>query len=191
MKTSYVLLAPGFEETEAIGTVDVLRRAGIPVETVSVNEEPEVAGSHSITLRADKKLSEIKESEALWLILPGGLPGATGLHDNPAVQHLLRKHKESDGHIAAICASPGLVLGQLGLLEGKQATCYPGFEKYCKGAKMLDQRVVVDGKLITANGPSSTLVFAHAIVANTISLQAADKVMNDMLLYPGQDKYYF
>jgi len=191
MKTSYVLLAPGFEETEAIGTVDVLRRAGIPVETVSVNEEPEVAGSHSVTLRADKKLSEIKESEALWLILPGGLPGATGLHDNPTVQHLLREHMKKDGHIAAICAAPGLVLGQLGLLEGRQATVYPGFEKYCKGAKMHDQRVVVDGKLITANGPSSTLAFARAIVASTLNLQAADKVMNDMLLYPEQDKYYF
>lgn len=124
MKTSYVFLAPGFEEIEALGTVDALRRGGITVKTVSITDENTVVGAHGIPVVADIKFDEIDDNPD-WLILPGGMPGATNLFNCEPLTNLLIEHHKAGGHIAAICASPGVVLGQLGLLNGETATCYP------------------------------------------------------------------
>ena len=191
MKTSYVFLASGFEEIEALATVDVLRRGGMTVKTVSISGSKNVVGAHSIEVVADITLSEIDQDDIFWLILPGGMPGATNLHDCEDLRNLLIEHNDNGGKIAAICASPAVVLGQMGLLQGKEATCYPGFEKLCEGASMKDMRSVKCDNFVTANGPSSTLNMAYAILLDTIGKQDADKVMQDMLLYPKQQVFFF
>ena len=192
MKTSYLFLANGFEEIEALGTVDVLRRGGLDVKTVSISDSNEVVGAHSVKVIADALICEIDTSDAEWLILPGGMPGATNLYECETLREMLLAHNAKGGKIGAICASPAVVLGQMGLLEGKEATCYPGFEELCKGAKMIDARGVVDGNIVTANGPSSTLNLAYEILKIELGKMRADKVMNDMLLYPQQkiNEYY-
>ncbi len=190
MKPSYVFLGAGFEEMEALATVDVLRRAGLDVKTVSVSDKKEVSGAHSVTVVADALISEIA-GEAEWLILPGGMPGADNLYKCEALRSLLVEQNERGGRIAAICASPAVVLGQMGLLEGRQATCYPGFEHLCRGAEIIDKRCVVSGNIVTANGPSSTLPMGYEILKIQVGREAADKVMNAMLLFPAQMPYFF
>lgn len=191
MKQSYVFLADGFEEMEAIGTVDILRRAGMKVLTVSVKDAKEVTGAHDVPVIADALLRDVVIDNAGWLVFPGGMPGAQNLYECEALQELLKSHVEKGGKVAAICASPAVVLGQLGYLDGTNATCYPGFEKLCVGAKLLDERSVTDGNVITANGPSSVTNFAYAIVVADKGKEVADKVMTDMLLYPKQQSYFF
>lgn len=191
MNKSYVFLADGFEEIEALGTVDILRRAGMTVETVGLNEDGIETGAHGVPVKADITLKDVDSDLAEWLILPGGMPGAQNLRDSERVCDLLRKHNAKGGRIAAICAAPAVVLGQLGLLEGKEAVCYPGFESQCTGAKMKEDRCVVSGNIVTANGPSSMTNFAYTIVCEAKGKRTADKVMNDMLLYPEEQPYYF
>ena len=191
MKPTFVFLATGFEETEALSTVDVLRRGGLDVKTVSVTDSKEVVGAHSVKVIADTTIEEIKSEIAEWLILPGGMPGAENLYACDTLKQMLLDHDSKGGKIAAICASPAVVLGQMGMLEGREATCYPGFEKLCKGAKMIDRRCVVCNNLVTANGPSSTVKMDYEILKHTAGAERADKVMNDMLLYPSQTNYFF
>ncbi len=189
MKEAYVFLAEGFEEVEALTPVDLLRRAGLPVKTVSITDDHEVKGAHGIPVCADVLLRDTDFKGAAWLILPGGLPGATNLYDCRELRELLKAQYESaDGRIAAICASPGVVLGQLGLLKGRKATCYPGFQKYMEGADYQDRRVTVDGKFVLGNGPSSALVWALAIVTAWAGEEKMNSTANAMLLYPnGQE----
>lgn len=180
---SYVFLATGFEEIEAVTPVDVLRRAGMEVITVSVSENRNVTGAHGVTYVADVLMSETDFSDAQWLILPGGLPGATNLYDTPALRELLVKHAAAGGHVAAICASPAVVLAPLGLLDGKAATAYPGFEDALKahGADARQAQAVVADNIITGNGPASSLPFALAIVAATCGEEKAREVAAGML----------
>jgi len=190
MSKSYVFLAEGFEEIEAITTVDVMRRAGMDVKTVSISERREVAGAHGVTVGADFTFRQVDFAGAEWLVLPGGMPGATNLASFEPLRELLVNHK---GKLAAICASPGVVLAPLGLLKGKEATCYPGFEKACAagGARMRDVPVMVSDGLVTGNGPSSSLRFALAIVANSMGDSAAQQVGGDMLFFPKTMNFYF
>lgn len=184
MKTSYLFLAPGFEEIEALATVDVLRRAGMDVVTVSVGVDGPVAGVHGINVVADTSIEELPASlDAEWLIAPGGMPGASNLAADLKVCEMLKAFSLKGGKVAAICAAPAVVLAPLGLLEGRNATCYPGFESGCEaaGASMLQQRVVVDGNVITANGPSSAIPFALAIVEKSMGKAVADNVAGGML----------
>lgn len=190
MHRSFVFLAEGFEEIEAITTVDVMRRAGMDVKTVSITSERSVVGAHGVPVTADITFKEADFEGSEWLILPGGMPGATNLHAFEALGDLLKVHK---GKIAAICASPAVVLAPLGILNGREATCYPGFEKECikHGAKMRDVPVMALGNLITANGPSSSLRFGLAIVANSLGESAAQQVGSGMLFYPKGTNFYF
>lgn len=183
MKTSYVFLAPGFEEIEAITPIDILRRAGMKVSVVAVSAAKEVAGAHGISVVADIKLDDVQLDNADFLILPGGMPGATNLFESQQLCQMLKQHAADGGKIAAICASPAVVLAPLGLLDGLEATCYPGFEDGCRqhGAKMLDQRVVMTPNIITGNGPSSAAQFALAIVANAAGDTKAQEVAEQML----------
>lgn len=185
MRDSFVFLAEGFEEVEAITVIDLLRRANIPVKTVSITSSLQVTGAHGITVKADLLFVNTLFADAPWLILPGGMPGATNLYEFAPLQGALKAQKESlSGRIAAICASPAVVLGQMGLLEGEKATCYPGFEDMLQGAEVLDQPVVVSGKFVLGNGPANAMIWAIAIIKETLGSTDAGHVANGLLLYP-------
>ncbi len=189
MKESYVFLAEGFEDVEALTPVDVLRRAGMPVKTVSITSSLQVKSAHGVVVTADVLYDNTMFKDPAWLILPGGMPGASNLYEFAPLQGLLKNQLASkDGRIAAICASPAVVLGQLGLLKGRKATCYPGFEKMLKGAEYVDRRVVWDDKFVLGNGPSSALKWALRILAQSAGEEKMLAIANAMLLYPmGED----
>lgn len=181
MKESYLFLAAGFEEVEALTAVDLLRRAAIDVKTVSISGSLQVTGAHGITVTADLLFADTSFDDADWLILPGGMPGATNLYEFKPLATLLSQHASGLKNIAAICASPGVVLGQLGLLKGRKATCYPGFEPLMEGAEAQDQNVVTDGNFVLANGPASAMAWALAIIASAKGAEAAGEVAQGLL----------
>lgn len=185
MKDSYLFLADGFEEMEAIGCIDVLRRAGMPLKTVSITNSMQVTGAHGVKITADLIFDNVTFAGAEWLILPGGMPGATNLYEFAPLRGLLRIQAESaGGRIAAICASPAVVLGQLGLLKGEKATCYPGFENLLSGAEAVDAPVVTSGKFVLGNGPGNVFAWALTIVKETLGEQKALSLGGDLLIYP-------
>ena len=159
MKTSYLFLAEGFEETEALGTLDVMRRAGLTVNTVSINSTREVTSSHGVTVGAD----------TARLNCPGGMPGAVNLYQCAKVADLLAAQYAAGAHVAAICASPAVVFAPLGILENRRATCYPGMEELInsRGTVMTGEGVVVDGNVITGRGPAYTFAFGLAFWAGS------------------------
>ena len=159
MKKVAVPLADGFEEIEAITIIDVLRRAGIEVTTISVTGNLEISGAHHIEIKADKLFSDFDFGEYDMIVLPGGMPGSVHLNQHEGLKQVLMEMKKQDKYIGAICAAP-FVLGGLGLLEGLQATCYPGFEKYLRDAKHSEEGVVSDGKIITGRGAGLAMPFA-------------------------------
>lgn len=188
MKESYVFLADGFEELEAISVIDILKRAEMPVKTVSIGKSLQVTGAHGVVINADMLLDSALPESPRWMILPGGMPGATNLYDCAPLQEMLRRQAESeDGMVAAICASPAVVLGQMGLLRGEKATCYPGFETMLDGAEVIDAPVVRSGRFILGNGPGNAVSWALAIVACELGGLAASHVAGGMLLYPGNE----
>ena len=180
-----VLLAQGFEEIEAIGVVDVLRRAEIDVKTLAVRGSGpgglDVTGSHAVQVRADATLAAGAKETWDMVVLPGGLPGSTNLRDDPDVQALLKKQNQAGRKLAAICAAP-IALGALGLLEGKRATSYPGREKELLGATCVTDRVVRDGNIVTSRGPGTSLEFALELVSELRSKEAAEKLRSGMLV---------
>lgn len=185
MKESFVFLAAGFEEIEALTAIDVMRRAGMNVQTVSITSALQVKGAHGVTVNADLLFDNTLFSNPEWLVLPGGMPGASNLYEFGPLQGLLKSQVESkDGRIAAICASPAVVLGQLGLLKGEKATCYPGFENMVEGATMVDEPVVVSNKFVLGNGPAYALPWALTIVMEALGQEASAKVASGMLYYP-------
>lgn len=187
MKESFVFLADGFEEIEALTVVDVLRRAGMKVRTVSISCSQLVTGAHGISVKADALYENTLFSDPGWLILPGGVTGADNLYKFAPLQGLLMQHAPN-GHIAAICAAPAVVLGQLGLLKGRKATCYPGFESMLEGAQYVDSHVVVDGNFVLGNGPASALEWALSIVAVELGRQKSSSIANQMLLFPRNEE---
>lgn len=193
MEKSYIFLAEGFEEIEALATVDILRRAGMDVATVAIGPSLAVSGAHGVSVNADLAFDQADFSDAAWLICPGGMPGAANLVQCESLCALLQAHAVAGGRLAAICASPAVVFAPLGLLQGKRATCYPGFEPACieAGADMQAQAVVVDGDTITGQGPAAAIPFALAIVRHTLGAAASQQVAAGMLLYPKQDPIYF
>lgn len=158
----YVFLAEGFEEIEALATVDVLRRAELPVQTVGVGGEW-IRGSHGMRIEADIREDGMDLTKAQAVVLPGGMPGTRNLEASAAVQGALDYMAENHRYIAAICAAPS-ILGHRGMLAGKRATCFPGFEKDCTGAKLLDEPAVADGRIITGKGAGAAIDFALTIV---------------------------
>lgn len=186
MKESFVFLADGFEEIEAITVIDILHRAGMKVKTVSITSSLQVKGAHGVGVTADVIYDSTHFTNPEWLILPGGLPGATNLYNFAPLHGLLQNQMQSkSGRIAAICASPGEILGQLGLLKGERFTCYPGFEKKVSGGIYVQDKVVVSGKFVTANGPSSATVWALEIVRESKGDNVAAEVASGMLIYNG------
>ncbi len=192
MHSSFIFLADGFEEIEALTPVDVMRRAGMDVKTVSINDTRHVTGAHGVTITADLTFKEADFDRAEWLICPGGLPGAENLHNFDPLSDLLKVHAHK-GSIAAICASPAMVLAPLGILKDKEATGYPGTEDSLRagGAIVRDAPVINSGRIITGNGPSSSLRFALAIVAATMGEHTAQQIGSAMLYYPKSVNFYF
>ena len=178
--TSYLFLADGFEEIEALATVDILRRAGIDVKTVSIKETREVKGAHGVTVSADLVYDEMAYAPAEWLILPGGMPGASNLAAHERLCDKLHDHNAKGGKIAAICASPGVVLGPLGIMRGKAGVCYPGFEKELYGAEAADCGVCTDGRIVTARGAGVSLEFALAVTTLLCGEEKAKKIAEDI-----------
>ena len=162
MTKTFIFLAPGFEETEAVVPIDILRRAGLEVETVSITSQKEVTGSHGITITADSLFEYPDFSTGEMLILPGGMPGANNLNSHAGLKKLILDYNNKGKYIAAICAAP-MILGEMGLLKGEKAISYPGYEKQLYGAQVTDERVVVSGKFITAKGPGVAAEFALKI----------------------------
>lgn len=157
----YVLLAKGFEETEAIEPIDIMKRAGMAVVTVSLGDIY-VTGAHGITVKADLPIDEVVKADMEMLMLPGG-EGHTLLDNDPRVHELIDYAYRNDLYISAICASPSII-GKKGILDGKKATCFPGFEKYLTGAKISTDKAVADGKIITGKGAGAAGEFGLKIV---------------------------
>jgi 4-methyl-5(b-hydroxyethyl)-thiazole monophosphate biosynthesis len=182
VKKAYVFLATGFEETEATGTIDVLRRGGVEVTTVSITGKSRVTGAHGIPVEADTLFEDIVREDADALILPGGGPGSQMLNGHAPLKQLLVQYSEQNKLVAAVCAAP-LVLGGLGLLKGKKATCYPGIEPELTGAiPATDQPAVTDGNIITGKGPGLIFDFALEVLAALAGKDVAASVASDLLL---------
>ncbi len=177
----YIFLADGFEEMEALIPYDVLKRAGFEVELVSVTKELGVISTHGLSVSCDLTISEISQGQATLLILPGGMPGASNLAESKDLANMLLKQNEEGKWIAAICAAP-YVLGDLGILKGKQATCFPGYESHLSGAEHVESSVVVSLNVITGNGAGAAVKFAFAIVEQLRGKRVADFLAEKMLL---------
>lgn len=177
----YLFLANGFEETEAIAPVDVLRRSGVEVLTVAVEESSDmvIEGAHGINVRADIALSDVDFSDIDAIVLPGGMPGTKNLDENADVRQAIKYCYDNNKLICAICAAPS-ILGHMGLLAGRKATCFPGFERELHSSVFTGASVTVDGNIITADGPGSALSFAEAIAAKFVGETAARRVTDSM-----------
>lgn len=176
-----VHFAEGFEEIEAITIVDVLRRADIPVKMVSVTGQLTVEGSHGIRVQTDVLFEQADYESAIMLVLPGGLPGAHNLKAHKGLEEKLLAFKNEGKWIGAICAAP-YVLGELGVLKGEKATCYPGFEAHLKGAHKVDESAVISGKIITGSGAGPAMRFALKIVEAIKGANLASSLAQKMLV---------
>lgn len=183
-KKSYIFLANGVEEIEAFATIDALRRADIPVVAVAVDTTLQIKGATGQTIVADSLISETDISNADWLIVPGGLPGAPNLHASEDVSKMLLQHFNKGGRIASICAGPAVVLAPLGILKGKNATCYPGLGEqiHSNGGIYVKEKVVTAPNLITSEGPGTTLPFAIEIIRQTKGDKVADDTAASMII---------
>lgn len=176
-----VFLATGFEEIEAISIIDVLRRGGIELDIVSVSGMEFVEGAHGITVKSDALFFSIDFSDYELFILPGGMPGTTNLAKHEGLCELLKNVFGQGKRIGAICAAPS-VLGELGLLEGKLATCYPGFEDQLVGANVINQDIVRDGNLITGRGAGVAMEFGLELLKDYMSNEEVENLSNKLVL---------
>ena len=175
----YMFLAEGFEEIEALCPLDLLRRAGVEVKTVSVGDKT-VCGAHGIKVVADMTEAEFSDASPDMVMLPGGMPGTLNLDASPIVHKALDSAVSADSYIAAICAAPS-ILGARKLLVGKEAICYPGFEDKLEGATISDKKVVVDGKIITAAGMGVALEFGLVLVSLLCGKEKSDTLRKSVI----------
>jgi protein deglycase len=178
MSSALVLLAPGFEEIEAVTAIDVLRRAGVDVEVAGLTPGP-VTGSHAITIQPDRTIDGVREADFDSLILPGGMPGAANLKDDARVLDLVRRFHGAGKLCAAICAAP-IVFEAAGILKGRRATSYPGFE--LPSASYVAENVVEDGPVMTSRGVGTALEFALAVAARLENPELAGGLAARMLV---------
>lgn len=176
----YVFLAEGFEDIEAIAPIDILRRGGVEVALVSIAPEREVTSAHGVRFVADITIGDIDWEQAEALFLPGGLPGAANLDACQPLREGILSHAKAGRLTAAICAAP-MVLGHLGLLEGKRATCYPGFEGELKGATVTGALVERDGQVLTGKGPGAAMAFGYALLEALGKTQEAAQLREGMM----------
>lgn len=177
----YMFFAPGFEETEAIASLDVIRRAGIDVRSVGVGSR-HITGAHKISVNCDMDTEQATLTGLDGVILPGGMPGTLNLENSERVAEALEFCSSQGKLVAAICAAP-MIPGKRGMLKGKSAVCYPGFEKYLEGAFVSDKYVVTDGNVITAKGMGSAVEFGLAIAAYFKGEAFADELRGTLECY--------
>lgn len=176
----YIFLADGFEEVEALCPLDLLLRAGIGVKSVGIGPKREIVGSHGIHVLADISEDDFNDASPEMVILPGGMPGTKNLEASSVVKRAIDDTSRSSGYIAAICAAPS-ILGKMGLLRGKEAICFSGFEKYLDGATLSSKRVVRDGKVITAAGMGVALPFGLELISALAGREKADRIADQIM----------
>ena len=174
-----VFFAEGYEEIEALTVVDLLRRADIRVDMVSITAEKTVKGSHGIAVGMDQVLSEADFSAFDGIVLPGGMPGTLNLEKSQTVKNTVSYCADNDRYVCAICAAPS-ILGHMGLLKGKTACCFPGFENELEGADVSENYVCRDGKIITAKGMGAAIDFSEKITACLINESKAKKIKESL-----------
>ena len=189
MKGVYIFLADGFEDMEALGTLDVLRRGGIPVKTVSVTGDPAVTSSRGVTMFVDELLEDLRDVHITSgaedvMIFPGGMPGSKTLASHKELIALMKEHYAAGGTVAAICAAPGLVLAQLPGVKGLKFTCFDGFEDFllAEGAVYVPEGTVTDGRVITGRGAGHAIAFGLAILESLKGSEAVAKVKAGLML---------
>ena len=180
MAKVYEFLATGFEDIEALIPLDIMRRAGVDFKTVSITRDLYVESAHGVSIKADMLIEDADMSDADLIMLPGGLPGATNLNAHNGVKKAIIEQNARGKMIGAICAAP-MVLGGIGLLQGRRATCYPGFEKYPEGAEYTHELCTVDGNITTGEGPAAALPYAYTLLAALTDRQTADQVAEGMM----------
>lgn len=180
MSKVYVFLADGFEEIEGLTVVDILRRAAVETETVSVMGRREVRGSHHITVTADCLFEEADQESARMLVLPGGMPGTLNLKEHEGLRKLLLAFNEKRKRIAAICAAPG-ILGELGMLDGRMACAYPSFEDRLTGARVVKEPAVTDGHITTGRGMGTAIPFALELTALLAGKEKAEEIRQSIV----------
>ncbi len=182
MAKVYVFLADGFEDVEALIPIDVLRRGGVEVVTVSTTEFPLVESAHGVNIEADLQFEQCDFSDADLLMLPGGMPGAANLFAHEGVCKAVLQQAADGKKVSAICAAPAVVLAELGLLEGRKATCYPGFEQALKagGAQYTADLVAVDGNITTAEGPAAAFPYAYELLTQLVDKATSDQIAEGM-----------
>lgn len=174
MPTLLMPLADGFEETEAVTVIDLLRRAGVTVITASVTGALLVRGAHSISVQADVLIDAVNRKSLDGAVLPGGMPGTRNLIKNSALREILLDLDRQDKLLAAICAAP-TVLQAAGVLSGRRVTCYPSFEKELPGNTCLTDAVVEDGNVVTSRGPGTAVQFGLALIARLCGAKKAEE----------------
>jgi len=180
MKKTFIILADGFEEIEAVTVVDVLRRLNIVCDICAL-DNIEVKGAHNMTIVADKLFDEMDFNKYDALILPGGMPGASNLKQDKRVVSLVKEYFKIIKIVAAICAAP-IVLEEAGIIKNKRITSFPGFENEFNTSIYLEDKVVTDGNIITSRGPATAFDFAFEIASKIIDPASVDKARNAMLL---------
>ena len=176
----YMLLGTGFEETEAIAPLDLLRRAGVEIQTVGLNGKV-IYGSHGIGVEADIEIGQLDLTALEMIILPGGLGGVASIRACDAAMKAVRFAWENGKYTAAICAGP-TVLADLGIVDGKNATCYPGCEENMGSAKMVEAAAVTDGKLITGTSAGCAVPFGLALIAALKGQEEADRIAKQIVI---------
>lgn len=191
MKGVCIFLAEGFEDVEALATCDVLRRGGVPVELISTTEDPFVVSSHGVAVGADSSfdyfilnVDRSSADEKDVMIFPGGMPGTKNLAANGPLMELMQEHYAQGGTVAAICAAPGLVLGQLDAVKGKTMTCFDGFEEglVARGASFVPKPAVTDGRIISGRSAGHAVAFGLEILKRIKGESVADNVRHAMML---------
>lgn len=180
MKRVSVFLADGFEEIEGLTVVDLLRRAGVDVDTVSVSGSLNIHGAHGIDVLADRLFEDMDFSDTDMLVLPGGMPGTIHLQEHSGLEKLLKEYHEKQLYIAAICAAPS-ILGALGFLKGRTACSYPSKEDALTGAVVVRDPVALDGHIITSRGMGTAIPFALTLIAVLCGQEKAEEVSESIV----------
>jgi 4-methyl-5(b-hydroxyethyl)-thiazole monophosphate biosynthesis len=182
MAKVYMFLAEGFEDIEALIPLDVLRRGGVDVNTVSITDQNLVESAHGVTMIADTWIGDCDLTDADLLLLPGGMPGASNLFAHEGVCKAVLAQAAAGKKVSAICAAPAVVLAPLGILGGKKATCYPGFEQALKDgdAQYTGDLVTVDGNITTGEGPAAAFPYAYELLAQLVDKQTSDQIAEGM-----------
>lgn len=179
MKKAAIFFAEGFEEIEALTVVDMLRRAKIQIDMVSITGEKQVESSHRVIVMTDKLIEDCAVMDYDMLVLPGGMPGTIHLGECGELMDALKEFDKEGKPLAAICAAPSL-LGKLEILDGRKATCYPGFEDQLLGAELVEEKAVTDGNVITGRGMGAAIEFAAAIITCLENAEKAEEIKNSI-----------